>query len=286
MGERYSLLRQRYPSFLIHDTDLDMEVPQVPRGEIAVYYRPVDALARLFGEAKPDEAEKRAVEFASLIRDCSGVSASNLGVSGSIKIGLHTPSSDIDLIVYGRNESTMVREMMKHLLSEGNPVRHYHPDELERLYHFRVADTKMPYDQFAQHEARKIFQGIYRDREFFIRYLPNSSEIGEAYGDIQYHTEGYVKIKALVSDASESFYTPCRYRLTQVDVLEGPVASDIVEAVSFRGRFCEQAETGETVVLQGKLEWVVTAAGSHRRVLLGGTPSDSMISLSLLNTQK
>ncbi len=286
MSERYSLLRQRYPSFLIHDPVLDMEVPQVPRGEIAVYYRPVDALARLIGEAKPDEVEKYAVEFVSLIRDCSKVSASNLGVSGSIKIGLHIPSSDIDLIVYGLRESTQVRETMKCLLSDGNPVRHYLPDEMERLYRFRVADTRMPYDQFARHEARKTFQGMYRDREFFIRYLPYPSEIGEAYGDAWYHAEGYVKVKALVAESSESFYTPCRYRLTQVEVLEGPDASDISEAVSFRGRFCEQAEMGETVVLQGKLERVSTAAGSHRRILLGGTPSDSMISLSLLNTQK
>ncbi|MCL4436229.1 MAG: nucleotidyltransferase domain-containing protein [Thaumarchaeota archaeon] len=262
-----------------------MEVPQVPRGQITVYYRPVDALARLLGEAKPDETEQCAVDFASLIKDRSGVPASNLGVSGSIKIGLHTPSSDIDIIVYGRNESMRVREALKHLLREGDPVRHYHPDEMKRLYHFRVADTKMPYDQFARHEARKNFQGIYRDREFFIRYLPNSSEIGEAYGDVKYHTEGYVKVKALVTDASESFYTPCRYRLTQVESLKGPTVPDITEVVSFRGRFCEQAETGERVVLQGKLEWVITATGSHRRVLLGGTPSDSMISLSLLNTK-
>jgi predicted nucleotidyltransferase len=139
----------------------------------------------------------------------------------------------------------------------------------------------MPFEAFVKHEQRKTFQGVFRDREFFIRYLPSWREVNEAYGSIQYHPVGYVKVKAKVSDASESIYTPCRYLLKQVEVLNGDKAQDIVETVSLRGRFCEQAETGEPVVIQGKLEKVVAPDKTHHRVLLGGNPSDYMISLSL-----
>jgi predicted nucleotidyltransferase len=92
-----------------------------------------------------------------------------------------------------------------------------------------------------------------------------------------------VKVKAKVSDATESIYTPCRYLLKQVEVLNGDKVQDIVETVSLRGRFCEQAMTGESVVIQGKLEKVVAPNNTHHRVVLGGNPSDYMISLSLLH---
>jgi predicted nucleotidyltransferase len=286
LNERHTLLLQQYPAFLIHDSILGMEVPQIPKTEIAVHYRPTDTLTSLLKKEILDDVESCAVEFISLIKDRSGVPSSSLGISGSVTLGLHTSASDIDIIVYGRRESMRVRDAMRRLLDEGNPVRHYRPSEMQRLYSFRVADTRMPYDQFARHEMRKTFQGMYQDREFFIRYVPHHSEISEAYGDVLYRSEGMVKIKALVDNASESLYTPCRYQLIQVDILEGSAVPTISEVVSFRGRFCEQADMGETVEMQGKLERVTTAAGSHHRVLLGGTPSDFMISLSLLNAQK
>ncbi|MFQ6134562.1 MAG: hypothetical protein ACE5KU_01950, partial [Nitrososphaerales archaeon] len=169
----------------------------------------------------------------------------------------------------------------RNLLNKEEQVRPYTTEELVRLYRFRVADTVMPLEDFARHEKRKTFQGVFRDREFFIRYLPSWHEVDEAYGNSRYRPAGYVKVKAKVKDASESFYTPCRYLLEQVETLKGVKAQDIAEAVSLRGRFCEQAETGESVVIQGKLENVITSDGEHHRVLLGGSPSDFMISLSL-----
>jgi predicted nucleotidyltransferase len=62
-----------------------------------------------------------------------------------------------------------------------------------------------------------------------------------------------------------------------VQVLEG-VEKPISEIASFRGRFCEQAENGEVVVAQGKLERMQNKAGQVRfRLLLGNKPSDFMI---------
>jgi predicted nucleotidyltransferase len=281
LHERYALLRQRYSQLLVRDSVFDTEMPEVPLNEILVHHRPGEALARLLNETHSDDAAQCATSLASLISSRSGVPFPGLGISGSVMVGLHTPSSDIDIIVYGHTESSQVREAMKRLLSEGDPVRPYRPDEMKRLHRFRAVDTPIPYSEFVRHEARKTFQGMYQDREFFIRYLPRPYEFGETYGDARYHSEGLVKVKAEVENASESFFTPCRYRLARVDVVEGSPVPDIVEAVSFRGRFCEQAEAGETVMLRGKLERVDTAEGSYRRILLGGGSSDIMISLSL-----
>jgi len=55
--------------------------------------------------------------------------------------------------------------------------------------------------------------------------------------------------------------------------------SSLKEITSFRGRFCEQAEKGEIVTAQGKVEKVVEKDGTEFfRLILGAKPSDFMIS--------
>jgi len=52
----------------------------------------------------------------------------------------------------------------------------------------------------------------------------------------------------------------------------------VSEIASFRGRFCEQAGEGETVIAQGKVEKVQKKnSDTFFRLLLGGKPSDFMV---------
>jgi predicted nucleotidyltransferase len=63
-----------------------------------------------------------------------------------------------------------------------------------------------------------------------------------------------------------------------VKTLEGTKAEHVEEIVSFRGRFCEQAKSGETVIAEGKLERLQQKGKrDHFRLLLGSKPSDHMI---------
>jgi len=276
--ERDYLMSQQYSSYLVIDPVFNRQMPEVPYEEVMFRYRPEDALYRLRHEADIDKSEKRAVEFANLLENISGVSSSNLGISGSIMVGLHKPSSDIDIVTYGVKESMLLRDSMSNAFKNEVNIHRYNHAELLNLYRFRVSDTIMPFDEFVKHEKRKTFQGIFKDCEFFIRYL---SETKELYGDNKYSQEGLTKIRAKVTDCSESIFTPCRYQLGQVEVTDGVDLPGISEAVSYRGRFCEQAEVGEEVVLQGALEKVVSSHGEHRRIILGERPSDFMVSLNL-----
>jgi predicted nucleotidyltransferase len=103
-------------------------------------------------------------------------------------------------------------------------------------------------------------------------------ENGERYGDNLYRRVGYAKVGAIVSDASNSIFTPCSYRVEDVKLLEGQHGELVSIVSSFRGRFCEQAEEGENVIAQGKVERVQSKSGQVEfRLLLGGKSSDFMI---------
>ena len=139
----------------------------------------------------------------------------------------------------------------------------------------------MTFEDFVVVESRKAFQGRFMGTDYFVRFVKDWSEIGEQYGDACFKTKGYARITAKITDSTDSLFTPCTYKLQGVSVAEGPKLAPISEIVSFRGRFCEQAENGEAVEAQGKVELVTNnkTGSEHYRLILGNKPSDYIVLL-------
>ena len=168
---------------------------------------------------------------------------------------------------------------MKRLLQDKDSLfEAYDLDGLRELFDFRSKDTNVSFEDFVRTDNRKVSHGKFMGKHFFIRFVKELNEISEQYGSIIYKPEGNATIKATVADDSESLFTPCTYKLEDVTVIEGTAAKPIEEIVSFRGRFCEHARNGETVIAQGKLERVQQQGKhDHYRLLLGSKTSDHMI---------
>jgi hypothetical protein len=122
-------------------------------------------------------------------------------------------------------------------------------------------------------------EGKFKGTDYFVRFVKDWNEIDENYGDVQYKNVGEAKVEATVINDSESTFTPCTYKVENVKPLEGSTIEHIEEITSFRGRFCEQARKGETVVAQGKIERVTDRRQNkeHSRLLVGGRHSDSIV---------
>lgn len=277
------LLRARYPAYLFFDPVFGGQLQGVPRERIERVYDPCRKLADLRCREGLDDLEERAVEFTELLAGSAKVPEMSLGVSGSILVGLHTPRSDLDLVVYGSEHCRAVHRALKELLDEaGNEVRRMNESETRELYAARSQDTPIPFESFSRLEGRKVIQGRFRGGEYFIRFVKAAAEIRESYGEETYTPLGQAEIEATVTDASEAIFTPCVYRVELVrfkgvhTVDKQPVLPAPEEIVSYRGRFCEQAREGDRVYARGKLERVVSTGGkvSHR-LLLGGR-GDSM----------
>jgi predicted nucleotidyltransferase len=158
-------------------------------------------------------------------------------------------------------------------------VKPYSKEELQKLFQFRLQDTQTSFEDFVKTESRKALQGKFKGRDYFMRFVKDSSEIQEDYGAVQYKNMGYAEVKAEVEDDSEAIFTPCNYKIRKVKVLEGARSNLIDEIASFRGRFCEQAKKGEVIIARGKVEHVSDCKQNreHFRLLLGNKPSDFMV---------
>jgi hypothetical protein len=277
LSARYELLEKRFPQYLIQDKVFGERVCEVPVKDVRRHYRPGERLQVLRSDKQLDTLEREALSFVSLLKESANVSWNALGISGSILAKLHTANSDVDPIVYGTNNCRRVYSALKLSYEDEKGLRPYNEKELRVLFDFRSKDTQVSFEGFVRTESRKVLQGKYSGHDYFIRCVKNWSEVSERYGDVHYSNAGYSTIKATVVDASESIFTPCTYKIERVRVLRGDEKS-VSEIVSFRGRFCEQAENDEAVVAQGKLERIQSKKGEvHYRLLLGNRPSDFMI---------
>jgi predicted nucleotidyltransferase len=278
LAERYTLLEKRLPKYLINDPVLGERLCEVPTSDIIRYYNPINHLQDLRDSSQLDDLEADALLFIESLQRHSNVSWSKLGISGSLLAHLHTPKSDIDPIVYGENNCLRVCEALKSAMKEDKGlVKAYTKGELLSLYNFRSQDTEMLFNDFVTSEHRKVLQGKFLQHDFYVRCVKDWNEIEECYGDVVYRRAGYAKITAKISDDSEAIFTPCRYSVDDVQVVEGESTEVVTEIASFRGRFCEQARKGETVIAQGKVEKVQKKdKDAYFRLLLGGKSSDFM----------
>jgi len=280
LGERFKFLEQNSPNLIVHDPVFDETLCEVPIDTIQEHYEPIEKLRLLRTSKKLSDLERKAVQLAESLKKAADIPWSAIGISGSVLVGLHASKSDIDPVVYGVENCRKAYAALENLLKDGEShFKPYSREELQVLFDFRSKDTIMSFEDFARLESRKAFQGMFDGTDYFIRFVKDWSQVSEQYGDICYKNSGYAKITATIADDAEALFTPCAYRIECVKVVEGPKLQPILEIASFRGRFCEQAKTGERVTVQGKVERVTDTRKKREyyRLILGNKPSDYMI---------
>jgi hypothetical protein len=279
LAERFQYLQHSAPELIVFDPVFGETLCEVPITEVTKHYKPVEKLAQLLKAKNLTSLERKAVLLAETLKEQAGIPWSSIGISGSIMADLSALKSDIDPLVYGVENCRKAYAALESLVKKkASRFKVYTQLELQTLFEFRSKDTIMSFEDFARVEGRKAFQGWFMEADYFVRFVKDWNEIGEKYGDVCYKNAGYARITATVADDSEALFTPCTYRLENVKVLDGPALEPITEVVSFRGRFCEQAKTGETIAAQGKVEQVTETKGKseHYRLILGNKPQDYM----------
>jgi len=282
LDERFNYLEKNHPDLIVYDEVFGETLCEVPHNQIIKHYHPPDKLIQLRHAKNLTPLEEKALNLAEELKHNANLPWSNIGISGSIMAGLTTSTSDIDPIVYGAENShkaySTLQELQKTSQSGFKP---YTTAELKTLYDFRFKDTQMSFNDFSAVESRKVFQGMYQGTDYFIRFIKEQTNPPQQYGDIFYQNSGYSRICSTITDAQDALYTPCTYKLGDVQILEGSQIAPIEEVVSFRGRFCMQAKIGERIEAKGKIERTINKKTNkeHYRLILGNKPQDYLILL-------
>lgn len=288
--ETLRMLEDRYPGYLYRSKALSMRISAVPLRFVETHYKPEVRLAHLLASDRTslDPLEKKAVDFVKIISGESGVDTRLLGVTGSILPGIHNPAfSDIDLVVYGRENTLQLKETMKGLYKKSVAHRFNGPflDEwaVRKSKQFPVSPS----------EAKEFYnrawnRGIFKGTLFSIHPVKLEEEVKERFGERRFVPKGITTIRAKVTDVSDSAFLPATYCVDSVTVLDGTFANDIVEVSSYDGFYCDLFKDKEFIEAKGKLENVIDSKREvvYHRVLVGSFEAHGEDYVKPLNRQE
>ena len=189
----------------------------------------------------------------------SKVSKESIGVSGSLLIGLATEDSDIDLIVYGEKNC---RKIYDKLIKMRNSSMTYPLDlkHATKIAISRWGKTGIKTEKFIENEIEKKLHGPFNEKEYFIRLI-NVPMIEETAKPLK-----LVKSRVTIKEDKDSIFTPCTYKIEDIEGSGKMNLPNITELWSLRGKFTEQAKKGDVVEFEGTIEEVVINKEKKYRV--------------------
>lgn len=284
INNRFDILREFYPKYIFYSKELDLEIQGVKLEDIKSIHTPKMFYKKLLEKYNLSGLEKCTLELCDLFIGEGTLSENSLGITGSMMVGLNTEDSDIDLIIYGTENSIEFQNRLEKIFSNSKKCRKYNLDEYRSHFKWRFGGSDIIFEDFLKSEQRKQHQGKYNNRDFFIRYIKSPKDWGGSFYDYKYKNCGRIKLKAKIIDSENSIFTPCTYKIDPLSIIEKRRNSnnvnikDITEIVSFRGRYCEQARDGELILAEGKLEKVSFKNKlEYSRILLTDPTQDKMI---------
>ncbi|NOQ63270.1 MAG: hypothetical protein GQ582_02010 [Methyloprofundus sp.] len=246
-----ALLKQRYPHYLFYSKEKSAHLHAVLVADIVIHHQPQQRLQLLLAQPPRDKIEQDLIDLCALFK-AQGIALQDLGVTGSVLIGAQNSKSDIDIVVYGRQQFHQLRECIQRLITEQQlqPL-----DQSAWLDSYQRRSCDLSYDDYVWHEQRKYNKALINQRKFDLNLI--DKPIQTAICTYQKHAS--MVIQASVLDAQYAFDYPAKF-IIQHD--------KVSEVVCYTATYTGQAEQGELIEVSGQLEQSSTGT---MRLLVGST---------------
>jgi hypothetical protein len=266
LDETQRYLRANAPAYLNYIQSKELTLQSIPQERITKVYKPTEK-TRSITRHPENRLEMETAKFVSSISTEGGVPVSEIGVSGSLLIGLAKSTSDIDLVIYGAENGRKAYDAVRKLRARTDWVRPYTLQDVVPVAAERWKDQKL-FRLMLETEAGKVLHGKVDETDYFIRLVPSPQEYRR---EIKSKPLGKVTLNVKVLDAGMSIFTPCIYIVDDCSYVEPSSGPEVTQLASYRGRFTEQASEGQTVKVRGSLEEVTYPEETVHRVMLGDT---------------
>jgi predicted nucleotidyltransferase len=260
---------------------LRKSVVGVKRHDIVKVRRPDAKLKKLVKRKSQDELLSTLQSVLEFATKNSGLSTANFGVFGSMLHGFYHPKfSDIDLIIYGRENAAKLGKALKEFYEDGHsPFRNEFENESSiggKQWRFQDYSPK----EFVWHQQRKMIYALFNDaksgRLIKTEFEPvkDLKEIANDYrSETRIRQRGWVRLFAHVTEDRDAPFIPSVYGIQPIDVLNGAkCAEEATRIISYLEEFRLQAQKDEKVYVEGNLEEVITPKGNFHQIALTYCP--------------
>ncbi|MGZ8194511.1 MAG: hypothetical protein ACXWTH_02685 [Methylosarcina sp.] len=244
-------LRHHHADYLHYSPMLDAHLHAVDIPRIVDHHRPKQRLQAIMENGWNDAIERDLFQLGELLAQ-QGVDLQQVGVTGSLLIGVQRESSDIDLVCYGRDGFLQCREVTRQLIDQGR-LQSLSDNDWRESYRRRACS--LSYDEYVWHERRKYNKAVVNGRKFDLSLI----ELDEAGKPDLYKKLGPVTLRCRVTDDTRAFDYPSVYRIEH---------DSIGSILCFTATYIGQAFSGETVEVSGMLEETLTGG---RHIVVGSS---------------
>jgi predicted nucleotidyltransferase len=279
--EGWKFIQNNFPQHTVFHEMLRKKVIGVNHSNIAKTRKPDEELRRLVETRPKDElvtASQTVLEFTT---QCSGLSAKHFGVFGSMLHEFHHPRfSDIDLVIYGRENAARLFETFQQLYSECSYLLRNEFETEEPVKGKRWKFRNYGPKAYVWHQRRKMAYALFNDeksgRVIKTEFEPvkDWEEIINAYdSETRIKQRGWTKMLARVVDDQDALFIPSIYGIEPLKVLSGTTgAVKARRIVSYMEEFRMQARKDETIYVEGNLEEAITPEGNFYQIALTYCP--------------
>ena len=245
------LLADDYPDYLYHSDARDADLHAVTENSVVKHYLPRSAVSQIRTKLKPDNIESN---FCFLLNELERreLDISAIGVTGSLLLEAQGSDSDIDLVVYGRDNFFRVRKLLQGMIQAGQ-IQHLDDGLWREAYQKRCCE--LSFDEYLWHEKRKFnkfsIDGTKVDLSLIA--IPNNSQSPAG------RKRGNTVIQAVVTDDHYAFDYPAVYPVDH---------AQIDEIISFTPTYTGQAKKGEHILASGMIE---EASNGRLRLVVGSS---------------
>lgn len=244
------LLERHFPDYLYYSNQFDATFHAVPVDRIVGHHRPEQRLQILLQQPAEDVMQQKLHKLITILQRYQ-VDIDAMGLTGSMLINQQKPTSDIDLVLYGRKAFHQCRQAIQNAIADNQLQK---LDDAQMLENYQRRDSELDFASFSWHEYRKYNKAMIDGSKFDIGMVCLIDELQIEHRHFQ--KQGIKTIQCQVTDDSRAFDFPARYR---VDNAVTP------EVISFTHTYVGQVVTGEFIEVCGALE--CDASGTCRIVV-------------------
>lgn len=232
-------VNEHYAAYNFHSQYADIGLHGIPLEQILKLYRPQETVTKLLASGKLDTKQHDALKMIGFLID-ENIDKECLGITGSIMLEAHNEKSDIDMVIYGRENFHRVRGLLKKMTSNDGPAS---IDESMWRDTYQRRDCELDFNEYYMHELKKYNKCMSGSSKVDFSMLPLASEKVEECGP--YKKLGKEKIVARVVDANFTFDFPARYYIDH---------KYINEVVVYTATYIGQAEINDRIEAVGYIE--------------------------------
>lgn len=244
-------LQRNHPEFLFYSTVREAHLHAVRLDQVIQHYQPRQRLQQLLKMPPTDAVIEDLLTLLHLFQE-QCLDLSQVGITGSVLIGVQRAASDLDLVIYDQQIFQQARQIVQTLMAR-QLLQPLTEDDWQEAYQRR--DCAIEFDDYVWHERRKWNKAMINQRKVDLSLLLPGLETYT--GSV--HKLGPINAICKVTDTTRSFAYPAEY---SVD------ADAFDKIVCYTATYSGQALVGETVEIAGQLEMI---ADGKCRVVVGSS---------------